>query len=90
MDVAEHCGKFDELYDDFERRFSSLAAPRGDKSASVEAAFLSFERPVTIRDVEFKCPGVSRETIKSVLRKHPGQFVCSGRGVGATWRKVVV
>ena len=81
---------FDELYDDFERRFSSLAAPRGDKSASVEAALLSFECPFTIRDVEFKCPGVSRETIKSVLRKHPGQFVCSGRGVGATWRKVVV
>jgi hypothetical protein len=81
---------FDELYDDFERRFSSLVAPRGDKSASVEAALLSFECPFTIRDVEFKCPGVSRETIKSVLRKHPGQFVCSGRGVGATWRKVVV
>lgn len=41
----------------------------GDKSASVEAALMSFERPFTIRDVEFKCPGVSRETIDSALKE---------------------
>ena len=72
---------FDELYDDFERRFSSLAAPRGEKSASVEAVLAEMDRPFTIRDIEFKCPGVSRETIKSVLKRLSGSFECKGRGV---------
>ena len=35
-----------------------------------------------------KCPGVSKETIKSVLKAHPGCFVCEGRGVSARWLKV--
>ncbi len=78
---------FDELYDDFERRFSSLAAPRGEKSASVEAVLAEMNRPFTIRDIEFKCPGVSRETIKSVLKRLSGSFECKGRGVGAIWHK---
>lgn len=79
---------FDELYDDFERRFSSLAAPRGEKGASVEAVLMSMERPFTIREVEFKCPGVSRETIKSVLKKNHDKFACTGRGMGALWHKI--
>ncbi len=78
---------FDELYDDFELRFSSMAAPRGEKSASVKSVLMSMDRPFTIRDIEFKCPGVSRETIKSVLRKNADAFACTGRGLGATWRK---
>ena len=56
---------FDELYDEFETRF-------------------------TIREIEFKCPGVSRETIKSVLKRNSDCFECTGRGAGARWRRVKI
>ena len=79
---------FDELYDEFELRFSSLAAPRGEKTATVESVLNAMERPFTIREIEFKCPGVSRETIKSVLKRNPDCFECTGRGAGARWRRV--
>lgn len=46
------------------------------------------EGKFTLRDIEWKCPGVSRETIKSVLKSYPSCFVCEGRGVAARWLKV--
>ena len=79
---------FDELYDEFERRFSKLTASRGEKTATVEAVLNAMERPFTIREIEFKCPGVSRETIKSILKRNPDCFECTGRGAGARWRRV--
>ena len=79
---------FDELYDQFEERFSRLKAPRGEKTATVESVLNSMERPFTMREIEFKCPGVSRETIKSVLKKNPDCFECTGRGAGARWRRL--
>lgn len=78
----------DELYDGFEDRFSQLGAARGEKSATVEDVLESMELPFTIREIEFKCPGVSRETIKSVLKRHADCFECAGRGIGARWRRV--
>ena len=79
---------FDELYDEFELRFSSLAAPRGEKTTTVESVLNAMERPFTIREIEFRCPGVSRETIKSVLKRNSDCFECTGRGAGARWRRV--
>jgi len=51
---------FDELYDEFERRFSKLAASKGEKTTTVESVLNAMERPFTIREIEFKCPGISR------------------------------
>ena len=79
---------FDELYDQFEERFSRLKAPRGEKTATVESVLNSMVRPFTIREIEFKCPGISRETIKSVLKNNPDCFECTGRGAGARWRRL--
>lgn len=79
---------FDELYDGFEERFSRLGGSRGEKSASVEDVLESIDIPFTIREIEFKCPGVSRETIKSVLKRHSDCFECAGRGMAARWRRI--
>ena len=80
--------EIDELYSDFENRFSQLSMRRGEKSANVISILNSLEGDFTVRELEFKCPGVSRETIKSVLKKHPDCFVCTGHGVAARWRRV--
>lgn len=79
---------FDELYDNFEERFSKLKMSRGAKTMTVEAVLNAMEVPFTIREIEFKCAGVSRETIKSVLKRNPDCFECTGRGLGAKWRRI--
>ncbi len=81
---------FDELYDEFETRFSKLVMPKGEKTATVESVLNAMERPFTIREIEFRCPGVSRETIKSVLKRNSDCFECTGRGAGARWRRVKI
>ena len=54
----------------------------------VTAVLNETEGKFTIRDIEWKCPGVSKETIKSVLKAHPNCFVCEGRGVSARWLRI--
>ena len=78
----------DETYDEFENRFASAGQKRGEKSRSVVSVLNGTEGRFTVRDIEWKCPGVSKETIKSVLKAHPDCFVCEGRGVAARWLKV--
>jgi len=77
-----------EVYEEFENRFASAGQKRGEKSRSVVAVLNETEGKFTVRDIEWKCPGVSKETIKSVLKAYPECFVCEGRGVAARWLKV--
>lgn len=77
-----------EVYEEFENRFASAVQRRGEKSRSVMAVLNETEGRFTVRDIEWKCPGVSKETIKSVLKSHPDCFVCEGRGVSARWLKI--
>lgn len=78
----------DEVYDAFENRFAVSGQRRGEKSRNVVQVLNATEGRFTLRDIEWKCPGVSKETIKSVLKAHPDCFVCEGRGVAARWLKV--
>jgi len=77
-----------EVYEEFENRFASAGQKRGEKTRSVTAVLNETEGKFTVRDIEWKCPGVSKETIKSVLKAHPDCFVCEGRGVSARWLKI--
>ena len=77
-----------EAYAAFESRFSEMSRRRGEKSQSVVSVLNGMEGKFTLRDVEWKCPSVSRETIKAVLKSNPGCFTCEGRGVAAKWFKV--
>ena len=78
----------DEVYGEFEKRFAHAGQKRGEKSRSVASVLNETEGKFTVRDIEWKCPGVSKETIKSVLKAHPECFVCEGRGVAARWLKI--
>jgi len=77
-----------EVYEEFEKRVASAGQKRGEKTRSVTAILNDTEGKFTVRDIEWKCPGVSKETIKSVLKSHPECFVCEGRGVAARWLKI--
>ncbi|MBQ6009838.1 MAG: Fic family protein [Kiritimatiellae bacterium] len=78
----------DELYQGFQQRFLQLTTRRGEKSTSVIEVLNAQEGEFTVRQIEFACPGVSRETIKAVLKKHADCFACTGHGVSARWRRI--
>lgn len=78
----------DEVYGEFENRFAHAGQKRGEKARSVTSVLNETEGKFTVRDIGWKCPGVSKETIKSVLKAHPECFVCEGRGVAARWLKI--
>jgi hypothetical protein len=76
-------------YVQFEERAGQVRAPRGAKTALVEAAIASAGEAFTMADLERTCPGVSRDMIRRVLRKlqQSGAVECLGRGPGALWQK---
>lgn len=78
----------DKCYSEFEERFAALVTKKGEKSTNVISVLNETEGEFTIREIEWKCPGVSRETIRLVLKKHPSCFICKGHGMGARWIRV--
>jgi Fic family protein len=74
---------------EFEGRVGRMASPLGAKTDMVR---LSIERTAgafTLRELGTKCPGVSRDMVRKVLRdmRSDGRVECVGRGPGARWRK---
>jgi len=76
-------------YVQLEERAGQVRSPKGAKTALVEAAINAADGPFTLADLERRCPGVSRDMIRHVLRKLQKQksVECQGRGPGAVWRK---
>ena len=76
-------------YKEFEHRVGQVQSPRGAKSTLVEATVAEFPGTFTLADIERAAPGVSRDTIRQVLRRlqKEGAVECLGRGPGATWGK---
>lgn len=76
-------------YREFEERLGRIKSPRGVKTEMIEAAVNGFSAEFTMSQLERTCPGVSREMIRRVLRRHQkdGRVECLGRGPGAPWRK---
>lgn len=76
-------------YAEFEARVGQVKAPRGGKTALIEAAVASFPGAFTLADLERACPGVSRDMARRVLRqlRTAGEVECLGRGPGALWRR---
>ncbi len=76
-------------YGEFERRAGQVKAPRGAKTALVEAAIDAQTGPFRISDIRQACPGVSLDMIRQVLKNLRGSKVeCIGRGQNAQWRKM--
>ena len=77
-------GAYRELVD----RVGDPGAPRGSKTDQVLEAIRHLPREFTLTQLEQRCPGVSRDMIRRVLRCERGTSVeCIGRGPGAKWLK---
>ena len=77
---------------EFEERVGRMTSPRGAKTEMVEHAIETISGEFGITDLERRCPGVSRDMIRLLLRdlKAAGRIECLGRGPGAKWRKRVI
>jgi Fic family protein len=76
-------------YGEFEQRAGQLKSPRGAKTELVAVAIRGLPNRFALVDVEQKCPGVSRDMVRKVLKDMQKQqtLICSGRGPGAIWEK---
>ena len=76
-------------YGEFEERVGRIGSGRGSKSEQVRRAVLARVLPFSISELENDCPGVSRDTIRQVLRKmrDEGLISAQGQGRGARWRR---
>lgn len=76
-------------YREFEGRVGALKSPRGTKTEFMREAVNSFKGPFPLSELERKCPQVSRDMIRKVLREmQKKDFVeCLGRGPGALWQR---
>lgn len=76
-------------YKEFEERAASIRSPRGSKTEMIHHAVLSVDGDFTVTDIEKKCPAVSRDMIRTVLKtmQKDGVVECMGRGPGALWKK---
>ena len=76
-------------YREFEQRVGYVNAAKGTKTAMVLDAIRSLPREFSIRELQERCPTVSIDLIRRLLRrqKDAGVVECLGRGVDARWRK---
>ena len=72
-----------------QERMESAFRRLGAKRILVESALKAFEGGFTRRQLERRCPGVSAEMVRRVLKdlKKEGRVACLGRGPGALWEK---
>ncbi|MDD3537786.1 MAG: Fic family protein [Eubacteriales bacterium] len=77
-----------ELYAEFERRVGERGAARGEKTESVREAISACAVPFHIGELQRRCPGVSLDMIRKVLKdlRKIGEVACTGRGKHAMWR----
>jgi Fic family protein len=76
-------------YAAFEQRAGSVKAPRGAKTALVEAAIDAQGGLFSVADIRQACPGVSLDMIRLLLQRLKGTKVqCEGRGQSAKWRRM--
>ena len=76
-----------KAYDEFEERAGSIRAPRGEKTALVEAAIVRQDGAFSVSDIRDACPGVGVDLIRKVLGRLKGAKVnCMGRGQTAQWQ----
>lgn len=74
-------------YKEFEERVGTMDNSRGNKSDRVRAEVLKRNLPFSISELEEACPGVSRDTVRLVLRalKVEGLIEPIGKGRGTKW-----
>jgi Fic family protein len=76
-------------YGEFEERLGQLQSPRGEKTGLVLHALDRTQGAFRIAEIQEKCPNVSVDMIRRVLKnlRAKNQMECLGRGQNAQWRK---
>lgn len=74
-------------YREFEERVGEVRTRKGSKSGQVREVVLAKQIPFSISEIEADCPGVSRETVRIVLREmsREGLIASTGKGRSAKW-----
>ena len=77
-------------YSEFEERLErATAGGFGTKAERVRAAVLRRNAPFRLTEIHDECEGISRETVRNVLRhmREQGLVTVSGTGRGAQWQR---
>ena len=76
-------------YREFEQRVGYVSSAKGSKTAMVLDAINSLPREFSIKELQERCPTVSIDLIRRVLRqeREAGNLERLGQGVTARWRK---
>ena len=79
-----------ELYAEFQARYENTTLPLGEKTEVVRQAVLAFSGPFHVTELRKKCPEVSLDMIRKVLKDMvlDKAVECLGRGKQATWRRM--
>ena len=77
-------------YKEFEERVGTIERGRGAKGERVRAEILKRLLPFSISEIEEACPGVSRDTVRVILRamKAEGRIAPTGKGRSARWEQI--
>ena len=77
-------------YKEFEERVGAIERGRGAKGDRVRSEILKRQLPFSISEIEEACPGISRDTVRVILRamKAEGVIAPTGKGRGAKWSQV--
>ena len=83
-------GSLLRAYKQFEERVGTIERGRGAKGDRVRAEILKRQLPFSITDIEEACPGISRDTVRMVLRamKAEGLIAPMGKGRSAKWTQI--
>ena len=79
-----------EAYREFEERVGQMATPRGEKTELILAAIGAQLAEFRVSDLQRKCPGVSLDMVRRVLKdlQKRNEVRCLGRGRDALWARV--
>jgi Fic family protein len=74
---------------EFEERLQGVKGERGEKTALVLRAIDKASESFRVREIQGRCPGVSVDMVRHVLKnlRSKGRLECMGRGQNAEWRK---
>jgi hypothetical protein len=76
-------------YREFEERLGQVTSARGEKTRLILDAIHTAVGDFSVADLRRRCPGVSLDLIRRVLKRlqKEKQVQCLGRGQNAKWRK---
>ncbi|UCF90574.1 MAG: hypothetical protein JSW39_20090 [Desulfobacterales bacterium] len=76
-------------YREFEQHLGQLQSPKGEKTSLILHAIDSTRGPLSVAELQNRCPNVSVDMVHRVLKnlRAKDQVLCLGRGQKARWQK---